>query len=255
MVSISREHPVESERRLRAVLRAAEIEHLRGTWCFERVTDDAPDEAIATVRDIDGWCALVPAGEDAKEHYGLTLTTFSPGIENSGYVGWLATAIKRRLGSGVFVICGDNPRRGGIFDYLGYPAEISDAVRVLIDELRTAPSADSLSLDLRVFEVVETSPRSEITRDTRLEFRERDRMVEGRYAGGGVLSWYLLGVRDDDHIRTAYVQLGEDGQLRTGTAQMRVEPGMDGRMLLTEEYAWSDGAAGRNVLQSVERRV
>src|SRR5688572_5603300 len=140
MVSISTERPVESERRLRAVLRTTRLAHLPGAWGFRRVAGAAPAsgappaEAIATVRDVDGWCALVPA--DSGERFGLTMSTFAPDIDNSGYVGWLATVIKERLGSGVFVVCGDNPGRGGIFDYLGYPLEIADAVHALIDELR-----------------------------------------------------------------------------------------------------------------------
>jgi Family of unknown function (DUF6196) len=252
MVSISQERPVESERRLRAVLRAAELQHLEGTWCFKRITGDAPAGAIATVRDVDGWCALVPTNEDATERFALTLTTFSPRIENSGYVGWIATAVKQRLGSGVFVVCSDNPERGGIFDYLGYPAKIANSVRALLDELGAPLVDDPLNLDLRVFKPVETSPVSEITSDTRLECRERDNVVEATYAGGGS-SGYLIGVREDDHIRAAYVQLGMDGEPKTGTAKMRVEQGSGGRLLLIEEYTWSDGRSGRNVLEYLKR--
>jgi hypothetical protein len=51
MVSISHERPVESERRLRAVLRAADVVHLDGAWCFRRIEGDVPDEAVAAVRD------------------------------------------------------------------------------------------------------------------------------------------------------------------------------------------------------------
>jgi len=163
VVSISQERRVESERRLRAVLRSAELAHLDGAWCFRRIDGGLPEHALATVRDADGWCALMPAADDALERFGITLTTFAPEIENSGFVGWLATTIKHRLGSGVFVICGDNPSRGGIFDYLGYPLEIAEAVRALIDELRGPSGGDPFDLDLRVFEVVETSAASAIS--------------------------------------------------------------------------------------------
>src|SRR5687768_10640668 len=146
MVSISQERPVESERRLRAVLRTAQLAHLPGAWCFQCIAGDPPVGAIATVRDIDGWCALVPVTADSGERFGLTMSTFAPHVDNSGYVGWLATAVKQRLGSGVFVICGDNPRRGGIFDYLGYPLEVADAVRALLDELRRPAGGDHLRL-------------------------------------------------------------------------------------------------------------
>ncbi len=53
----------------------------------------------------------------------------------------------------------------------------------------------------------------------------------------------------------AYAQLATDGGLKTGTAEMRIEHGADGRVLLTEDYIWSDGTPGSNVLQSAGRRT
>ena len=235
------------------MIRAAELVHLDGAWCFQRITGYAPAGAVATVRDADGWCALMPATEHATDRFGVTMTTFAPELENSGYVGWLATAIKQRLGSGVFVICGDNPRRGGIFDYLGYPAEMSDAVRALMDELRQPFATDPLDLDLRVFEVLETSPASEISRATWFEFREWDSVVEASYAGGAIVSGHLIGRRTIDRVQTAYAQLGTDGRLKTSIAEMRVQQGVGDPVLLTEDYTWSDGTAGSNVLQSISR--
>ncbi len=254
MVSISRERPVESEWRLRAVLRSTQLVHLPEAWCFQRIAGNPPADAVATVRDVDGWCALVPATEDSGERFGLTLSTFAPHIDNSGYVGWLATVVKQRLGSGVFVICGDNPRRGGIFDYLGYPLEVADAVRVLIDELRGPVGPDPLDLDLHVFEVEQTSAASAISRDTVFEFREHAGAVEARYAGGHIRRGTLLGRRDHDHVTTAYVQVDVDGRPQTGTAAMRIESAADGHLRLIEDYTWSDGTTGRNVLRSRQRR-
>lgn len=253
MVSISQERTVESERRLRAVLRTAQLVHLPEAWCFQRIASDPPVGAIATVRDADGWCALVPATADSAERFALTMSTFAPDIDNSGYVGWLATAVKQRLGSGVFVICGDNPRRGGIFDYLGYPLEVADAVRALIDELCLPPGRDPLDLDLHVFEVEETSAASAISRATVFEFREHAGLVEASYAGGYVGRGVLFGRRDRDRVATAYAQVDLDGHPQTGTAAMRIERAADGYLRLIEDYSWSDGTTGRNVLRSRQR--
>ncbi|MFY1692419.1 DUF6196 family protein [Plantactinospora sp. WMMB782] len=254
MVSISLERHVETERRLRAVLRTAQLVHLPGTWCFQRVAGgDVPVDALAMVRDADGWCALLPATDDVDERFGLTSSTFAPGIDNSGYVGWLATAVKQRLGSGVFVICGDNPHRGGIFDYLGYPAEVAGQTRALMDELRTPVDTDPLALDLQVFEVVETSAASAISRATVFEFREHDGMVEASYAGGQIVRGTLLGRREHDRLSTAYAQVGAGGERQTGTATMRVRLTESGQLLLTEDYTWSDGTTGRNVLRSLRQ--
>lgn len=243
MVSISTERAVETERRLRKVLAATEVVHLERTWGFRRFDGAAPPEALATVRDDDGWCALVPA-DDAGERFGITRLTFPVALDNSGFVGWLATTVKRRLGSGVFVICGDNPRRGGIFDYLGYPIEVAQEVRALIDELRAPERPDSL--DLRLFHVAETSPASAVSSETTFEFRERAGVVQASYAGGEIVTGTLTGRRAGDRVAAAYAQLHADGELRTGTAELRIE----GDVRLVEEYTWSDGTRGRNVLHA-----
>jgi hypothetical protein len=252
VVSISDERAVESERRLLAVLRAAEVVHLEGSWGFQRDIDQAPPQAVATVRDDEGWCALAPAASGSGERFGLTRTTFPADVDNSGFVGWLATTIKRRLGSGVFVVCGDNPGRGGIFDYLGYPIRIADEVRGLIDDLRSQQAGDPLDLDLHIFEVIETSSTSAISAETVFEFREQDGVVEAAYTGGDVVRGLLTGRRDGDRVQSVYAQLHADGQLKSGTNEMRLERTVTGRLRLLERFTWSDGASGRNVLQSLE---
>lgn len=252
MVSISHELPVESEARLRAVLRATDIEHLPGAWCFRRFTGAPPGGAVATVRDADGWCALLPAAGEVPEPFGLTLSTFPAGVDNSGYVGWLSTAVKQRTGSGVFVVCGDNPARGGIFDYLGYPLEAAGSVRSLIDELRRPPAADGFDLDLRVFEVAEADRPGAVPAGTRFEFRERRGTVEAGGTGGGVRG-LLLGRREHDRLTGAYSQVDAEGRVRTGTADLRLSLDRDGRTLLTGDHTWTDGASGRTVLRSVGR--
>jgi Family of unknown function (DUF6196) len=250
VVAISRERAVQSERRLRRVLRAAEVVHLDGVWSFRRFAGEVPTGALATVKDTDGWSALVAGSSAGAEHFALTRTTFSPVVENSGFVGWLATTVKRRLGSGVFVVCGDNPARGGIFDYWGYPVEVAGAVREVIDDLREGGPRDLLDLDLRVFEVVETSSASAISNETVFEFRERDGVVEASYAGGEVVRGFLTGRREGDRVATAYAHLHAGGELRAGTADVRIEPRPGGRLRLIEDFAWSDGPRGRNVLET-----
>lgn len=251
MVSISHELPVESEARLRAVLRATDIEHLPGVWCFRRFTGAPPEGAVATARDADGWCALVPAAGEVPEPFGLTLSTFPPGIDNSGYVGWLSTAVKQRTGSGVFVVCGDNPARGGIFDYLGYPLEAAGAVRTLIDDLRRPRTGDGLDLDLLVFEEAERS--GAVSPGPRFQFRERRGTVEADYSGGGVVRGLLVGRREHDRLTAAYSQLDAEGRVRTGTAVMSVTRDGDGRTLLTGDRTWSDGGPEHAVLRSAGR--
>lgn len=144
MVDISTETPEQTEARLRRVVAAAQYEELPGLWTFhESPLADPPavDPAVlAIVRDEDTWSALRPATATAAdtELFGVCSFHFPPGLDNSGFVGWLATLLKRELGSGVFVVCGSNSRRGGIHDYWGYPAALRAEVAGLIGRLRSA---------------------------------------------------------------------------------------------------------------------
>jgi hypothetical protein len=60
---------------------------------------------------------------------------FPEGADNSGFVGWLATRLKLRFGTGVFVTCGQHRRDGGIFDYWGVPALLAAEVIREIERL------------------------------------------------------------------------------------------------------------------------
>lgn len=61
---------------------------------------------------------------------------FPSELDNSGFVGWLAGLLKRELGTGVFVVCGQNSRRGGIYDYWGCPAQLRGGAAHVIQQLR-----------------------------------------------------------------------------------------------------------------------
>jgi hypothetical protein len=49
-------------------------------------------EALAFVRDEDAWSVLAPAETGAREPIGVFVFHFPPGLDNSGFVGWLAVA-------------------------------------------------------------------------------------------------------------------------------------------------------------------
>jgi len=138
MVSVSRESVRETERRLRQVIAQAEFEVLPGIWSFVETPAVGPPEfdsnTLAIVRDGHSWCALQPhtGGDDSDETFGVFSFHFPSGVDNSGFVGWLATHLKRDLGTGVFVICGSNRERGGIYDYWGCPSQLlGEAVGVI----------------------------------------------------------------------------------------------------------------------------
>jgi Family of unknown function (DUF6196) len=139
---ISIEPPALTEERLCKVIRAAEFALVNGTWSFEEFTaaeftSVVNPAALAMVRDGERWSQLVPASAFAGEMLAVWMFHFPNGADNSGFVGWLASKIKTRTGSGVAVVCGQNSLRGGIFDYWMCPIEASGDVLRVIDELRS----------------------------------------------------------------------------------------------------------------------
>jgi hypothetical protein len=140
-MQIVAESSQEIERRLEDVLRSSEFEILNGRWSFEEFsTEDfnarANHNALALVRDGDAWSQLVPATAVSSEPLLVCSFHFEPDVNNSGFVGWLATRIKAATGSGVAVICGQNAKRGGIFDYWCWPSAAGDQILALIQSMR-----------------------------------------------------------------------------------------------------------------------
>lgn len=145
MVSVSVETAQQTEERLQRVIAGADFVIHEGLWLFEEFPADRPPtltaDTLAVVRDEDTWSRLVPAagrGGDAgdAERFGIFSFHFPDGADNSGFVGWLATHLKARLGTGVFVVCGSNRGRGGIYDYWGCPADLTAEAIKAVAELR-----------------------------------------------------------------------------------------------------------------------
>ncbi|MEV1110113.1 MULTISPECIES: DUF6196 family protein [unclassified Micromonospora] len=140
MVSISQESRDETAQRLRRVIAAAELVIFDGEWSFFEAPLTQPPaltvDLLAVVRDEDRWSWLAPGGATDGERFTVFSFHFPPELDNSGFVGWLATELKRRLGTGVFVICGHNGDRGGIYDYWGCPTQVRAEVVQVLGELR-----------------------------------------------------------------------------------------------------------------------
>jgi len=105
MVSVSRESREQTEQRLRAVIAGAELVALDGEWTFqEGPVEELPeltDQVLAVVRDEDSWSWLTRATSVGGDRFALFSFHFPEGLDNSGFVGWLATALKEELGTGV----------------------------------------------------------------------------------------------------------------------------------------------------------
>jgi len=138
---ISNETPEQTSIRLQRVLSEAQLSLLPEAYAFVEVeVEHFPAELVSTalafVRDENVWSALVPATSPSQEQFMIFSFHFPPGLDNSGFVGWLASHLKLALGTGVMVVCGQNSERGGIFDYWGAPLSMAVKVKEELDRLR-----------------------------------------------------------------------------------------------------------------------
>jgi Family of unknown function (DUF6196) len=142
MVDISHETYEETISRLMHVIRACDLKVYEGSYVFnefplDRLSTDLSPNAIAIVRDDELWSQLVPYNGELCQAFKIFRFHFPSKMDNSGFVGWLATHLKQRFGTGVFVVCGQNRKRGGIFDYWGCPVELAEEVIAEVKSLVT----------------------------------------------------------------------------------------------------------------------
>ena len=131
---VSKESVAETNSRLERVFRNSRFEVYEDLYRFEEreINGSAlvPNkDALAIVRDDKVWSQLVPSRKQGEEAFKLFRFHFPDGVDNSGFVGWLASIVKRKTGSGVFVICGQNSADGGIYDYYGCPVEVAGKLK------------------------------------------------------------------------------------------------------------------------------
>lgn len=139
---VSHEEPEQTYARLQKVIADAELKVFPDLYAFYEVPVSEfrlqrAADALAFVRDEDVWSILAPANSSAPEKFVLFSFHFPEGLDNSGFVGWLATHLKTKVGSGVLVVCGQNSGRGGIFDYWGAPESVSEQVIAEVERLRS----------------------------------------------------------------------------------------------------------------------
>lgn len=136
---ISNETVEQTEDRLRKVIKSAGFRIFEPLYYFKEIpitNFTFSSEALAMVRDEEVWSLLIPATDEPSEKFKICSFHFQEGLDNSGFVGWLASKIKQQLGTGVFVVCGQNTNKGGIFDYWGCPVSVAKEVVELIERLR-----------------------------------------------------------------------------------------------------------------------
>lgn len=144
MVFVSQESNEQTNQRLQSVLRVAELKIFEEPYAYIEKTDTTGQikidpKAIAFIRDEDSVCQLLPIIDPGlHESFFIICFHFPEKLDNSGFVGWLASRFKQQLGTGVFVICGQNSSRGGVYDYFGIPEALRSDALLLLETWRTA---------------------------------------------------------------------------------------------------------------------
>lgn len=139
---VSNETPAEVEKRCSRVIASAEFILHNGVFAFVRYPVASfpaheASNALALVRDSEVWSVLHRCDiRDVAEPLRVFSFHFQADVDNSGFVGWLASRLKHATGTGVLVICGNNANRGGIFDYWGVPLAAADSVITELNNLR-----------------------------------------------------------------------------------------------------------------------
>ena len=103
---VSHETPQQTSTRLGQVIAKAELVIYDQPYAFvETAVSSFPQEllptALAFVRDENVWSALVPGATSKQEQFVVFRFRFTPGLDNSGFVGWLASHLKAAVGTGV----------------------------------------------------------------------------------------------------------------------------------------------------------
>jgi hypothetical protein len=91
----------------------------------------------------------LPVSPRSDPRYKIFSFHFSASINASGFVGWLASDLKRTVGTGVIVVCGKDAREMaelrnaslGVFDYRGCPLEFADLALAEVGTLRSRGTA------------------------------------------------------------------------------------------------------------------
>jgi Family of unknown function (DUF6196) len=138
VVSITQETPAQIDDRLRHMMKQCRVQFCDQPHIFDEFPRSdfalkANLDALAFLRDDVVWSQLVEGS--GPETFAIWRFHFPERVDNSGFVGWLATYLKQKFGTGVFVICGQNSMDGGIFDYWGCPWSLKENVFAYVSDL------------------------------------------------------------------------------------------------------------------------
>ncbi|WP_224390227.1 DUF6196 family protein [Pseudonocardia sp. ICBG1293] len=228
-MTISVEVPAQTEARLRSVMNGCALDWLPGTWAFREGPGAAVPGAIATVRDEGRTSALVPAGA-GTELFEVLRVVLPRGRDDSGFVGWFASQVKAATGSGLFVVCGYDAARGGVYDYYGVPRDAAQRVRAAVAALhRPAGWAGA------VLTVADPGPDAPAPFGPGVVFcfAPQDGSLLARYGGGRVAHGLLTASGSTGTVQLHFSHLDVDGTAHGGSVRAELGGAPDGSRTLT----------------------
>lgn len=118
-----------------------------------------------------------------------------------------------------------------------------------------ATSAQTASLDGRIFTGVTNSAGGDVGQTTLFTYHQRDDVIWAEYSGGQVVRGYLVGTRQAEKLNFRYAHLSANNETSTGVCESTIELLDDGKMRLHEVWAWeSRPGTGTSVVEEVEGR-
>jgi hypothetical protein len=111
-----------------------------------------------------------------------------------------------------------------------------------------------INLDGVTMFVASTANTGVVGEETRLYFMQRGNRVSARYAGGRVVRGRLAGRWVGHTLQFRYVQREDGPVIHAGRSVCDVEQLPDGRLRVTEHFAWSTrNGSGVNVFEELPR--
>lgn len=111
---------------------------------------------------------------------------------------------------------------------------------------------DSLNLDGRMMNVIETDPGGVVNQDTLFSFYQKGTRVLARYAGGGIKNGCLVGHIKQNRLSFRYLQIDTEQSFDHGHSECGIEMTTDGRLRLVEHFQWeSRETAGVNIFEEL----
>jgi hypothetical protein len=123
--------------RLYYVLKQSEFVEFDELYYFKQFeeTPNLENNALSYIRNGNYWTGLIEAEDDRTENYKIFCFKVNTTSNNSGFLGWMATEIKKKLGISIIVFCSHCPTTDKDILYIGCSSLYGNQVKNFIETL------------------------------------------------------------------------------------------------------------------------